>query len=354
MGGAQRQLLHLCHGLDRTRFAPVVLNLPDGDPLTPVFRDAGVDTVELGYRGRHDVRIIARICRELTGRRVQVVCPFLWPATVWGYAALRWAGVKHWIASERSSDAVFDPPLEVALESRVLARAPRLVAISDASRDFALARGVRPDRIRIIPIGVPTPRPERSAESVRAELGLSPEAQVVGCVARFGPQKDHATLVRAVALVRKEVPGVELVLVGEGMLQRSLETQCRALGLAGKVHFAGMKLNPADYLNVFDVPVLASNHEEGCSNFLVEAALLGKPVVATRVGGIPEVVRDGETGRLVAPEDPEALAEAIVTLLRDREMAARMGAAALPWARERFSVEVMVNAWASLLEATVG
>jgi L-malate glycosyltransferase len=349
MGGAQRQLLYLAQGLDPATFTPVVLNLPDGDPLAPTFREAGIETVALGYRGRSDVGIVGRIRRELLRRQIRVVCPWLWPATVWGYAALRWAGITHWIASERSSAATFDPPLEIALESRILARAPVLVAISNAARDFAVARGVGPARIRVIPIGVPVPRPAAPAAAVRAELGLAPGARVVGCVARFGPQKDHATLLRAAALVQERVPDVHVVLVGEGVLRDALQAQSAALGLGGRVHFVGLKLNPADYVNIFDVAVLASNREEGCSNFLVEAARLAKPVVATRVGGIPEAVCDGKTGHLVPPEDPRAMADAIGTVLRDPTHAARLGVAAATWAEQRFSVTAMVSAWESVL-----
>ncbi len=253
VGGAQRQLLYLAQGLDRRRFAPLVIDLRRGDPLTPVFRAAGVETLELGYRGRHDVGIVGRIRRELRRRRIRVVCPYLWPATLWGYLGLRWAGVSRWIASERSNAAPYDSPLAVALESRILARAPVLVAISNAARDFALARGVRPERIRVIPIGVPVPRPAETAARVRAQLGLAPDAPVVGCVARFDPQKDHATLLQAMTHVVERVPRAELVLVGEGKLRSALESLCAEIGLGTRVHFVGMSFNPADFINIFDV-----------------------------------------------------------------------------------------------------
>ncbi|HXQ28659.1 MAG TPA: glycosyltransferase [Gemmatimonadales bacterium] len=349
MGGAQRQLLYLTQGLDRSRFAPVLLSLPDGDPVTPLFRDAGVETVELAYRGRHDVGIVARIRRELRRRQIAVACPCLWPATLWGYLGLRWAGVSRWIASERSSAATFDSPLAIALESRILARAPLLVAISDASRKFAIARGVRPERIRVIPIGVPTPRPAVSGARVRAELGIGPDDPVIGCVARFGPQKDHRTLLGAAALVGERLPQLHVVLVGDGVLRPRLEALTAELGL-DRVHFVGLQLNPADYLNIFDVAVLSSNREEGFSNFVIEAGLLAKPVVATRIGGIPEAVKDGETGCLVPPEDPPAMAEAITSLLRDPVHAASLGARAAGWAK-RFEVSTMVRAWEEVLGA---
>jgi glycosyltransferase involved in cell wall biosynthesis len=226
-----------------------------------------------------------------------------------------------------------------------------LVAISNAARDFALARGVRPERIRVIPIGVPVPRPAETAARVRAQLGLAPDAPVVGCVARFDPQKDHATLLQAMTHVVERVPRAELVLVGEGRLRSALESLCADIGLGTRVHFVGMSLNPADFINIFDVAVLASSRQEGFSNFLIEAALLGKPVVATRVGGIPEAVREGETGWLVPPEDPRAMAEAIVSVLADPPRTARVGMAAAAWAGDRFRVAEMIAAWEGVLGA---
>jgi glycosyltransferase involved in cell wall biosynthesis len=353
VAGAEHQLLYLTRDMDRKRFEPVVINLRGNGAMAPLFRESGVDLVELGYRGKRDVGIVARIRRVLLERRVQVACPYLWPATVWGYAALRWAGIKQWIASERNSGAVYDPPWQVALESRILARAPALVAITNAARDFAIARGVPAERVRVIHIGVAPPKVTAAPSRVRGELGLGSDAPVVGCVARFGPQKDHTTLLRAAQLVRWRMPRARLVLVGDGPLRPRMEGLAAELGLSECVRFTGVRLDAMNLLNACDVAALASSRQEGCSNFLVESALLNKPVVATTVGGIPEAVRDGETGYLVPPEDPDAMADAIVRLLDNPALARRLGAAGATWAGDQFGLSAMVTAWERLLEELV-
>jgi glycosyltransferase involved in cell wall biosynthesis len=351
VAGAEHQLLYLTRDMDRARFDPVVINLRSDGAMAPLFRASGVELIELSYRGRSDVGIVGRIRRVLRARRVQVACPYLWPATVWGYAALRWAGITQWIASERNSGAVYDSRWQVALESRILRRAPALVAITQAARVFAIARGVPAERFRVIPFGVAPPEVTAAPSGVRLELGLASDAPVVGCVARFGPQKDHVTLLRAAQLVVRRVPRTQFVLVGDGPLRPRMEALAAQLGLSESVRFTGVRLDAMNLLNACDVAALASSRQEGCSNFLVESALLGKPVVATTVGGIPEAVCDGETGYLVPPEHPGAMAEAIGRLLETRSLAERMGAAGVTWARERFGLAAMVTAWERLLAA---
>ena len=349
VGGAERQLLYLVREMDRTRFTPLVINLRRESPLTPEFRASGAELVELGYRGKRDVWVIGRIGQVLRSRGVQVACPYLWPATLWGYFGMRRAGVRRWIASERNSGAVYDPRWQVALESLILARATALVAITEAARDFAVSRGVPAERVTIIHVGVPAPQPTRPVGEVRRELGIDAAAPVVGCVARLAPQKGHATFLRAAADVARRIPDARFLIVGDGELRGELEAMSARLGLEERVRFTGMRGDAPDLLNAFDVAVLASGRQEGCSNFLVEAALLGKPVVATRIGGIPEAVVHDVTGVLVPPADPAAMADAIVRLVGDRELARRLGLAAAARAREQFGLRAMVDAWEGLL-----
>jgi glycosyltransferase involved in cell wall biosynthesis len=353
VAGAEHQLLYLARDMDRARFDPLVINLRRTGAMAPLFRASGVELVELGYRGRRDIAVVGQLRRLLRDGRVQVVCPYLWPATVWGYAALRWAGITHWVASERNSDAVYDPRWQVALESRILARAPALVAITKAARDFAVRRGVPSERVRVIHIGVAPPRVTAAPGSVRRELGLESDAPVVGCVARFGPQKDHATLLRAAQLVLQRVPDARFVLVGDGLLRLPMEALAAELGVAERVRFTGVRFDAMNLLNACDVAALASSRQEGCSNFLVESALLQKPIVATTVGGIPEAVRDGETGYLVPPENPEAMAQAMVRVLENPALARQLGAAGATWAQDQFGLSAMVTAWERLLEELV-
>jgi glycosyltransferase involved in cell wall biosynthesis len=161
---------------------------------------------------------------------------------------------------------------------------------------------------------------------VRAELGIPPEAPVVGNVANFKAAKDHPTLLRAAARVREAIPEVRFLLIGQGPLEPESRRLAADLGLDGTVVFTGFRTDAQRLLAGLDVFALSSTYE-GLPIALIEAMALGRPAVATRVGGVPEVLADGVQGLLVPPRDPDALADGLLKLLGDPELRARMGAA---------------------------
>ena len=155
-------------------------------------------------------------------------------------------------------------------------------------------------------------------------------------------KRGNEQLLEAAALVRQAIPSATLVVVGDGPLRPALEARAQELGLNGSVRFLGAVPQAARLIPHFDVFVLSSVWE-GMSNSLLEAMAAGRPVVATRVGGNPEVVVDGETGLLVPPRDARALADATVRLLRDRELARRFGDAGRRRVESQFTLERMVH-----------
>jgi glycosyltransferase involved in cell wall biosynthesis len=168
------------------------------------------------------------------------------------------------------------------------------------------------------------------AARVRAELGIPEGVPVVGNIANFKAAKDHATLLRAAAKVRGELPEVRFVLVGQGPLEPQARRLAAELGLDGTVVFAGFRTDAPKLAAAFDVFALSSTYE-GLPIALIEAMALGRPAVVTGVGGTPEVVEDGAQGVVVPPRDPGALAGGLLRLLGDTGLRAKMGA----MARER-------------------
>jgi glycosyltransferase involved in cell wall biosynthesis len=166
-----------------------------------------------------------------------------------------------------------------------------------------------------------------TGNGVRAELGIPAGAPLVGSIANFKAAKDHATLLRAAVTVRAAVPEVRFLLIGQGPLEPETRRLASELGLDGTVLFAGFRADAHRLAAEVDVFTLSSTYE-GLPIALIEAMALGRPCVATSVGGIPEVVRDGSQGVLVPPRDPDALAGGLVRLLADPGLRARMGAAA--------------------------
>jgi glycosyltransferase involved in cell wall biosynthesis len=159
-------------------------------------------------------------------------------------------------------------------------------------------------------------------DGVRDELGIEPDAPVVGSVANFTPQKAHRILLQAVALLGRRIPDVRVVLVGGGPLEERVRSYARELGLGSVVVFTGARADAPRIAACFDVFVLSSV-QEGLSIALLEAMALGKPAVVTRVGGLPEVLSGG-AGLVVPPRNPRKMAEALTSLLEDPSLRRRM------------------------------
>lgn len=231
----------------------------------------------------------------------------------------------------------------VLLERLAARLCDRIVVLTERGREEHLARGIgRPAQFVVIPSGVDLAafRAEApSYEAARARLGVDAGSRLLVGLGRLEPVKGFHSLVRALPLVLAAVPATRLLLAGEGSLRPALEAEARALGVADRVRIAGAAIAPAAVVAAADLVVVPSLNE-GMGRVVVEAMALGRAVVATRVGGIPAVVVDGESGRLVPPDDPRALAAAVSELLQDPGLRARMGEAGRRRAGE-FSLAVM-------------
>jgi glycosyltransferase involved in cell wall biosynthesis len=177
---------------------------------------------------------------------------------------------------------------------------------------------------------------------IRHELGLTDASAVVGIVANSRPLKDLATFLRAAASVVEVAPGTRFVIIGEGWQRDKLVRLARELHLDGNVLFLGLRRDVPRIVSILDIGV-CSSLSESCCNAILEYMASRKPVVATRVGGNPELVIEGHTGLLVPPQDPPALAGAILALLQDRGLALEMGRAGQQRARQSFSLERMAS-----------
>lgn len=234
---------------------------------------------------------------------------------------------------------------------RLLARwTDVLVALTESERREHLAEKVgRAEQWCVIPSGVEIERYRKPTPLRRSDLGLPEASFVVGCVARLVPVKGIEDAVTATAQLVDLTPPVHLVLVGDGPQRGALQKLAGQLGVRERVHFLGLRRDVPDLLPVFDILVLPSRNE-GMGRVLVEAQAAGVPVVATRVGGVPDLVSEGQTGRLVPPGDPAALAAAIRSLAEDRAALTQMRDAARAHVAECLSAEAMVAS----LEAVYG
>jgi glycosyltransferase involved in cell wall biosynthesis len=200
--------------------------------------------------------------------------------------------------------------------------------------------GVPRDKLVTIRNGVATP-PHRT-ESLRRELGIPEGAIVIGSVGRLEAQKSYDLLLHAFSRVVRHCPDARLVIVGDGSERARLEALIRELGLVSQVTLAGYRLGASSLMREFDI-VASSSRYEGMPLVLIEAMSVGRPVVATAVGGVREVVVDDVTGILVPAGDPELLADRLLCLIKDAPLRERLGEGGLERYRELFTVERMAR-----------
>jgi glycosyltransferase involved in cell wall biosynthesis len=303
---------------------------PDGR-LAERAREAGVETRPVRMRGPLDPRGLAALVRLVRREHVSLVHTHSSIAAWLGGMAARLCRVPG-VRTRHVSIAIRRGPNPV---SRWLA--DRVITRGEAIRRVVLAAGVPPARVVAIPAGVNLESFPfgLKAPEIERELGLG--SPVVGSVAMFRGSKGHPQLLQAFARVRERHPRASLLLVGDGIRRPWVEQLAREAGLADAVVFTGFRPDVPALLAAMDCFALASTRTEGVPQALLQAFAVGVPVVASRIGGIPEVVTDGETGLLVESEAVPPLAAAIERVLEDPVGAAQRARAARALVEARFS-----------------
>jgi glycosyltransferase involved in cell wall biosynthesis len=355
VGGAPQNLLAIAGGLDGNRYEVSVV-CGTGDPSEGSLMDRAssmgipvrvVRGLQREIAPLKDALTFWRLLRLIRGGRYQIVHTHISKAGVLGRLAARAAGVPVIVHTYHGDvfRSYFSPLKSRALlafEQAAAAVSDRLIEVSGATLERHAAYGVaRPDRFAVIPNGIDlAPFTPPDAREARARLGLPPDAPVVGTVAMLVPVKRIDVLLAAMETVVRRLPGALLVIVGDGNQRTRLEGRAAAT-LSGRVRFLGLRENVQDLLPAFDAFALSSD-DEGLPTSVMEAMAAGLPVVATAVGGVPEVVEHGQSGLLVPRQDIEALAEALVSLLEAPDRARAMGLRGRQIARERFDVRRLV------------
>lgn len=218
------------------------------------------------------------------------------------------------------------------------------IAISEKLREILIGAGVEPWRVFTVRSVTDPQRfiQARPDPDLRAELGIPEDATVVGNVGYLVAHKDHENLLEAVALLRREVPDVWVVIVGSGPLREDIEQKARELRIRDRLVLTGFRNDVPQLIKMFDVFALSSS-EEGIASVLFEVMACEKPIVATNAAGVREAVLDGRTGLVVPIKDAEALAEGILELIRHPDRARRMAAAGHRRVREQFNIDTLTE-----------
>jgi N-acetylglucosaminyldiphosphoundecaprenol N-acetyl-beta-D-mannosaminyltransferase len=348
IGGAERQLADLAKGLDRTRYRPLVTCFRETGPFFDELVDAGIPARFLDMRPYYDLRgvkaalLIASILRR---ERVDILQTYEFNTKLIGWVAGFLARTPVVVSSEHATGEMGDTPAKNRLLCVAQVLCDRFIYVADAQRRFyEEQRGLAAHRSHVIYNGIDPERfnPETVEPLPCAEFDVPEDAQIVGITAVLRPEKAHEVLLRATAAIADRFPSLHLLLLGDGPERPHLSDLAERLGISERVHFTGYRTDVARVVSLFDVTVLCSDPVvETFPLSLLEAMCLGKPVVATAVSGVPEIVVEGETGYLVASRDHLALAERIAALLSDPERRARFGAAGRRRILENFTTSIM-------------
>jgi glycosyltransferase involved in cell wall biosynthesis len=347
-GGAENHLLALLTHANRQAFAVETAVLCGEGELVPHFRAAGIPVHLLKARNRFDPVALGRLVRLMRDHPFDIVHSHLFRADIYaGLAVARLGEHRPLLVSTRhNDDRFFLNPFVGLVHYAISARQDLIIAISDHIARFTVARGVRhPARVRRVYHGLEPPVTralEREGQRIRSELGISADAFLVGNVGRLALQKGQRHLIAAMPLLLERVPRAHAIIAGGGDLEEFLKELADEMGVAERVHVLGPRKDVPALMHAIDVFAMPSIWE-GFGLVLLEAMAAGRPIVASRVATIPEVVVDGETGILVPAGDPLALAEALATLADQPSLARQYAEAGRERLRGRFSIEKMVG-----------
>lgn len=364
IGGTERQVVNLVKNHDRERFDVHLACFRLKGPLLREMDAAGVALAEYPITTLPSLRTLwqqLRLARYVRKCRVRVVHSFGFYANVFTIPAARIAGADVIVASIRDTGDHLTR-VQKTLQKWICRAADHVLVNATAVRDVLVAQGYDAAHISVIPNGIDMARFQdcTRARALRVELGLPQDAPVVAVFSRLNRLKGIEYFLEAAAALIQRFPAVRFLIVGDSISQTyrdELEARAAALGLGGRVTFTGFRSDVPELLSEVCVSVLPSL-SEGLSNVVLEAMAAGVPIVATRVGGTPEMVEDGVTGVLVPVRDSGALAHAIAELLADPARRSAMGAAAQREVKERFSLQATVKStellYERLLQATRG
>ena len=356
-GGGERLAIQIATRLDPARFESVLCTSRTAGPVeydesVPVARqmveEAGIRHVSLERHAGWRIDDWAPLYRLLRRERFDVVHAHKFGSNVWGTLVGRLARVPVIVAHEHTW-SFEGQPMRRFLDRELIGRGSSVfVAVSEEDRRRMVEiEGVRPEKLLFVPNGI-EPRSPRGSD-VRAELGIPVDAPLIGAVGVLRPQKALDVLVRAVAPLVRQHPDLRVLIVGDGPERRALTDLIATEDVGDQVLLTGFRDDIPDVLRALDVAV-SSSAFEGSPLAMMEFMEAARPIVATSVGGVPDLIDDGIHGRLVRAGDVDGLREALREMLDDREAALRMGERAQERRRREFDLEVVVRRFETLYE----
>jgi glycosyltransferase involved in cell wall biosynthesis len=352
-GGTERQLTELIKRLDRNRFEAYAISSRQGGQLESELMQAGIAIENFPLTCLRDFNAIKQLWRLknfLLRKEIDLLHTFSLTGNTFGVLAGLLARVPTIITSRRDM-GVMIPPLYWPLQIAFSLCADAIVINAAAIRDMLITKErVSPDKIKLVHNGIDLKSFSIDSETrrwARRELGIDEKTVAIGVIAQIKPVKGHRYLLLATQLLKKRLANFRILIIGDGAQRPELEAFSTQLGIKEQTLFLGQRNDVKKLIAAFDIGLLPSL-SEGLSNSLLEMMAAGVPAIATDVGGNREIIIDKETGLLVPPANPEAIATAIETLLNDADLSARLANKARKMVMNRFSTEHMVDCMENL------
>ncbi len=354
VGGPEKQILEHFARLDRERFRPILVTYVAMGSIDPLGDEAvrrGFHTIRLPALSPLNPGAILHVARIIKQENVAILCTHGYKPNILGFFASKMCGVP---AIAISRGWTWENPkirFYEALDRRFLRYVNHIVAVSGGQQEKIIACGVPQEKVSVIHNAINLGEiPAASEPFLRRQLGLPDDAIIIASAGRLSPEKNYAGMIEAARQVAAQNNAVYFVIFGEGFLRSELEGKIAAAGLEGRFLLPGFRTDLQSVMHEIDIFMLPSL-TEGLPNVVLEAFAVRKPVVATRVGGTPEVVQDGISGFLTTPDNTEFMAESVLKLAAEKELRRNMGLAGNLYIAEHFGFEAQTRKYEELYGA---
>ncbi|GAK59426.1 glycosyl transferase, group 1 [Candidatus Vecturithrix granuli] len=356
-GGTEKLVYDIVQRIDKLRVSPVICCFDKLGHFGEELQHHGYPIYLLNRKSGIDWGLVKRINGVIQQERIDVIHAHQYTPYFYGLMASLYSRL---IQAEQKPRLIFTEhgrfypdqrKIKRVLINPILSRfTDEIVTISESTKESLIKYENFPaHKIKVIYNGIDLKQFSHVGDPLtkKRELGLQPHYNVIGIVARLDPIKNHPILLQAFEQILQHLPETYLIIVGDGPEEERLRNIVQSRDLTDKVRFLGARSDISELLHVFDIFALSS-FSEGTSVTLLEAMGAGLPIVATRVGGNPEVVREHETGFLVESNNAEEMANMLIKLLQDTKMRHKMGLAGKKWVEINFSLDLMVKAYTDL------
>lgn len=345
IGGAEKVIEDISLGLDSQKFDILVWCLSKGGSIADKLQKEGTQVYILGISSYFNPLNIFKLTKLIKETNPDIVHTHGYFASVIGRIAAIFAGIPVLITHVQSM--YWDYTKRNIWIEKFLSRfTAAIICCSEAVQDFVtIYEKIDPSKTIVIYNGVDIGKFHNfnNTPTAKIEFGIEPSTSLIGTVSSLTPLKGHTYLLQAVPQILETFSSTKFLFVGDGRLKDELQKQAEDLNISSNVIFMGIRNNIPEFLNALDIFAHPSSIREGLGISILEAMATERPVVATNIGGIPEVVVNGKTGILVPPQNPEALASAVIDLLKNPEKVQEMGKMGKLRVEEKFTTKKMIS-----------